>query len=77
MTYLLPTFKKGVNTSSPSVLAGKLRVPSSSLPFPISAGEANVSALDRVPFVLEQKEHKDLLVLSETVPIFSLWYTIL
>lgn len=56
---------------------GKLHVPSSSLPFPISAGHANVSALDRVPFLLEQKEHEDLLVLSKPVPIFTLWYTIL
>ena len=78
-TDLPPTFRKAVNPSSPSVLtqeAGKLRVPPS-LPFPTSAGHANVSASDRVPFVLEQKEHEDLFVLSETVPIFTLWYTIL
>ena len=68
-----------MNPSSPSVLtqeAGKLRVPPS-LPFPTSAGHTNISAFDRVPFVLEQKEHEDLLVLSETVPIFTLWHTTL
>lgn len=69
-------YESGGRTLSSSA-SGRAPVPSSSLPFPSSAGEADVSALDRAPFVSEQKEHEDLLVLSEAVPIFTLWYTIL
>lgn len=67
-------FKKAVNTSSP-VRAPAPRPVLSALPVP--AAEAKVSALGRVPFVLEQKEHEDLLVLRELVPISTLWCTIL